>query len=244
MINEEEVQKSYANALRTAKGSGSSCCSPSTNEIRIDDILFTDSTTIPSFGCVKLDEYLKRELQLGDTVIDLGSGAGHDLFIAADLVGSRGKAIGIDFTDEMVAEVEAYVREHRIENVLMIKGNIDRIPLANGIADKIISNCVINLAMDKDAVFKEAFRLLRPGGSLIDADVISIRPMLESVKNDKSLWCSCIGGALTELEYRRKLQNTGFGRIDISFVSGSDKTFDATDFGIRSGIIRAQKLIR
>ena len=161
--------------------------------------------------------------------------------IAARIVGSIGRAIGIDFTDAMIAEAQSVAEEEGFSHVELIKANIEDIPLPDNIADVIISNCVINLALNKANVFKEAFRLLKPGGVLINADVIAASPLPDEIVNDKELWCSCIGGALTASKYRQLLEAEGFTNISIEIGTKNDVTFDKQEIGILSGVIKAQK---
>jgi ubiquinone/menaquinone biosynthesis C-methylase UbiE len=126
--------------------------------------------------------------------------------MAARIVGKDGKAIGIDFTDAMIEEAQSVAEKEGLSQVELVKAPIDNVPLPNNIADFIISNCVINLTFNKQKVFDEAFRLLKPGGMLIDADVISDRPLSKDIQSNDELWCSCVGGALTSDEYSKKIK--------------------------------------
>ncbi|OLS27229.1 MAG: Ubiquinone/menaquinone biosynthesis C-methyltransferase UbiE [Candidatus Heimdallarchaeota archaeon LC_3] len=243
MINENEVKRRYADALKNAKTSANTeCCSPG-NEIFVEDMITESISEQISFGCVRLEDILKKHIKKGMTVIDFGSGPGHDLFIAAELVGDSGRAIGIDFTDEMINEAKKSASNKGLTNVELIKSNIENINLPDNSADIIISNCVINLATNKESVFKEAYRLLKNGGVLIDADVISSKPLPKEIVNDPKLWCSCIGGALTKEDHEQILQKIGFKNIQVEYTSKEDITFEKTDLGINSAIIWAQKTV-
>jgi ubiquinone/menaquinone biosynthesis C-methylase UbiE len=180
-------------------------------------------------------------LEQGMTVIDLGSGAGHDLMIAAELIGPTGKAIGVDFTDDMITEARENAKINNLSNVTLVKANIRDIPLPDNSADAIISNCVINLALDKTQVFNEVFRLLKPGGIMIDADVIATQPLNRKIKENSDLWCSCIGGALTKAEHEEILNDIGFTDIKVKFGEHEEVQFAAPELSIRSGIIFAKK---
>ncbi|MFX0062455.1 MAG: methyltransferase domain-containing protein [Candidatus Hermodarchaeota archaeon] len=248
LITEKKIQESYTKALSKTKMSKSACCTSSTccppsSEVSIENIQSSsDQKSQPiSFGCILLEGFLNETLKLGDTVIDFGSGPGHDLMIAARIVGSTGRAIGVDFTDAMIAEAQSMAEKEGFTHVELVKANIEDIPLPDNIADVIISNCVINLALNKANVFKEAFRLLKPGGVLIDADVIAESPLPDEIVNDKELWCSCIGGALTASKYRQLLEAEGFTNISIEIGSKSEVIFDKQEIGILSGVIKAQK---
>ncbi|MHA1984294.1 MAG: methyltransferase domain-containing protein [Candidatus Hodarchaeales archaeon] len=241
MINESEIKRRYADALKSAKQSNdSSCCSPG-NEIFVEDMITEAVGDQISFGCVRLEDFLKEHIKEGMTVIDFGSGPGHDLFIAAELVGSTGKAIGVDFTDDMIAEAKEGALKRGLTNVELVKSNIDDINLPDDLADIIISNCVINLATNKESVFKEAYRLLKKGGKLIDADVISTKPMPDEIKKDSKMWCSCIGGALTKEDHEKILEKTGFTNFNIELTSQEQVTFEKKDVGIFSAIVWAEK---
>ena len=249
------IQDSYTQALQNAKkNTDASCCSPTTSiescctptsgsEILLSNInaeaLPTDQSI--SFGCYRLDQILETKLASGQTVIDFGSGPGHDLFLAARKVGSNGRAIGVDFTDAMIQEATSLAKEKGLTQVELVKASIENIPLDDNTADAIISNCVINLSMDKQKVFDEAFRLLKPGGQLIDADIISGGNFTETLKKNNDLWCSCIGGALTETETIKMLQKTGFKDIEVQLGEKSSFIFENKEFESFSAIIYAKK---
>ncbi len=151
----------------------------------------------------------------GDTVLDLGSGGGIDVFLAARKVGKTGKVIGLDMTPKMVESARANLARLNLENVEFKLGEIEHIPVANGSVDIIMSNCVICLSPDKEQVFREMFRALRPGGRLAIADEVALNPFSSEEKADPEKWCRCITGAVTEAEYSRTLQEAGFEQVNV-----------------------------
>jgi len=155
------------------------------------------------------------DLQEGETVLDLGSGAGADVLISARRVGPTGKAIGLDMTDEMLELARANAREAGFANVEFRKGYIEDMPLPDASVDVVISNCVINLSADKPSVIREAARVLRPGGRFAVSDVIADEDLDEVTRADMAAWTGCIAGALTEHEFRATLQDAGFSDIEI-----------------------------
>jgi ubiquinone/menaquinone biosynthesis C-methylase UbiE len=155
------------------------------------------------------------DLHQGEAVLDLGSGAGADVLISARRVGSTGKAIGLDMTDEMLELARANAIEAGVENVEFRKGYLEEMPLADESVDVVISNCVINLSGDKPAVIREAARVLRPGGRFAVSDVIADPDMDEKTRADMAAWTGCIAGALIKAEFRGALQAAGFDEIEI-----------------------------
>ena len=155
------------------------------------------------------------ELHEGETVLDLGSGGGGDVLVAARRVGSTGKAYGLDMTDEMLELARRNRDAAGVGNADFLKGTIESVPLPDDSVDVIISNCVINLSADKSRVLREAARVLRPGGRLAVTDVIADRDMDEQTRHDMQQWTGCIAGALTEEDFRRELTAAGFGAIEI-----------------------------
>jgi SAM-dependent methyltransferase len=156
------------------------------------------------------------DLKQGETVLDLGSGAGADVLISARRVGPAGRAIGLDMTDEMLELARRNAHEAGLENVEFHKGYIEQIPLADASVDVVISNCVLNLSGDKPSVIREAARVLRPGGRFTISDVIADEDMDDATRADMQKWTGCIAGALTRAEFEAALGQAGLVDIDIN----------------------------
>jgi arsenite methyltransferase len=169
---------------------------------------------VASLGCG--NPTALAELKAGETVLDLGSGGGIDVLLSARRVGPTGKAYGLDMTDEMLALARENQKKSGVQNVEFLRGEIEHIPLPDNSVDVIISNCVINLSADKDAVLREAFRVLKPGGRFAVSDVVvrgtDVPP---EVRKNMELWIGCVAGALEEGEYRNKLAAAGFDQITV-----------------------------
>jgi len=148
-----------------------------------------------------------------ETVLDLGSGGGIDVFLASKKVGPRGRVIGLDMTPEMIQRARDNAKRASLVNVEFKQGEIERIPLGDGSVDVIMSNCVICLSPDKPRVFREMFRVLRKGGRLAIADEVAVKPFTPQEKADSAKWCSCVSGAVAESEYRSALEQAGFGQV-------------------------------
>jgi arsenite methyltransferase len=238
----ETVREKYGEAARRirsdATGSCSSgsaseaCCDPVTANIytaaQEDEV--PDTAVKASLGCG--NPTALAELQAGETVLDLGSGGGIDVLLSARRVGPTGKVYGLDMTDEMLALAEANKRQSGLTNVEFLKGEIENIPLSSNSVDVIISNCVINLAGDKDRVLKEAFRVLRPGGRFAVADVVVRGHVPAEMRKSLELWAGCLAGALSDYDYVAKLAKAGFDNIGLepTRVYGSEaaRTFLAS----------------
>jgi arsenite methyltransferase len=219
------VKEKYRSAALRATSSGSSCCGAApANSCGGDPITSNlydaeQSGQIPveamlaSLGCGNPTALAK--LNAGDTVLDLGSGGGIDVLLSAKRVGPTGKAYGLDMTDEMLALANENKRKAGADNVEFLKGEIEHIPLPDNSVDVIISNCVINLSGDKDAVLREAFRVLKPGGRFAISDVVTRGEMLPEIRKSVLLWVGCIAGALEENEYLSKLAAAGFAEAEV-----------------------------
>jgi arsenite methyltransferase len=230
----ENVRNRYAAAARSATeanaeggccGSASGCGSTTLREeetaafgqqlygqdVREDA---PESAVAASMGCGVPTAV--ADLHEGETVLDLGSGAGADVLISARRVGPSGKAIGLDMTDEMLSLARTNAAEAGVENVEFVKGYIEEMPLPDASVDVVISNCVINLSGDKSRVLAEAARVLRPGGRFAVSDVIADPDMDEATKADMAAWTGCVAGALTRDEFERTLADAGFTSIDIN----------------------------
>jgi len=248
----ETVKEKYGQAALRVHSGGSSCCgaSPSsgcadpitsnlydaiqTNEIPQDAVL-------ASLGCG--NPTVLARLNPGETVLDLGSGGGIDVLLSAKRVGPTGKAYGLDMTDEMLALANENKRKAGAENVEFLRGEIEHIPLPDNSVDVIISNCVINLSADKDAVLREAFRVLKPGGRFAVSDVVTRGEILPEIRKNILLWVGCVAGALDEAEYRGKLSAAGFEKVDVEptriYRAADAKEFLATE-GIDSVAVAPQ----
>jgi arsenite methyltransferase len=219
----ENVRERYASAAKTAEGcgSGAGCCSPADETGVFGGTLYDEANReeVPegavnaSLGCGVPTAV--AELDEGETVLDLGSGAGADVLISAGRVGPTGTAIGLDMTDEMLELARANAAEAGLTNVEFRKGYIEAMPLEDASVDVVISNCVINLSGDKGKVLGEAARVLRPGGRFAVSDVIADPGMDEATRQDMAAWTGCIAGALTEQEFHAALEAAGFEEIEI-----------------------------
>ena len=155
-------------------------------------------------------------LKKGEVVLDLGSGSGIDVFIAAGKVGPKGKVIGVDMTKEMVGRAKRLAKSNGYKNVEFRLGEIEKLPVEDGSVDTIISNCVINLSTDRDKVFREALRVLKPGGRLTLSDIVAEKPVPAELKEDLDAWSACIAGALEKSDYLGKMTDAGFGKVEIT----------------------------
>lgn len=213
----DKVKEQYGRAIREGKGccSGDGCVPSFLPAESLYGPSFlgqiTSSMTEQSFGCGNPLE--DAGLKAGETVLDLGCGAGLDLLLASKAIGPGGRLIGVDMTDEMLDAAKENLKEQ--ENVLLVKGYLEDLPLENESVDVVISNCVINLSPDKGKVLKEAWRVLRPGGRLSVADTVFLRPVPPGISEFLSGWCGCISGALSAEEYRTFLAEAGFASIEI-----------------------------
>lgn len=164
------------------------------------------------------DPVALARLQPGETVLDLGSGPGRDLFEAARHVGATGRAIGVDFTPEMLERSRADAAERGLANVSIIEGELERLPLHCGAVDVVISNCVINLVQDKRLALIEAYRTLRPGGRFAVLDTAFETDPGQAVREDSDAWCSCVGGALVASDYEQLLRDIGYEDVKVEFL--------------------------
>jgi arsenite methyltransferase len=159
-------------------------------------------------------------LRAGERVLDLGSGAGLDLSLAARAVGPTGHVFGVDMTPEMLAKARANVARQGLANVTLLEGDIEAIPLPDASVNVVISNCVINLAPDKGTVFREAFRVLAPGGRFVVADMLATAPLPARIAEDPEAWGACIAGAIPEGDYVRLLRAAGFAETQVTRAAG------------------------
>jgi len=180
------------------------------------------------------------DLAAGMTVLDLGSGAGIDVFIAARAVGPAGKAIGVDMTDAMLVRAEANRRKLGIANAEFRKGEIEHLPVETATVDRVISNCVINLVPDKSVAFSEIYRALKPGGGFTVSDIVTRGTIPDRLRNDPELWAGCVAGALEQEEYLRIVRQAGFVGLDVA----ADRAYPmppGSTFELHSITLRAKK---
>ena len=216
-------QKYGAAALRVTSGDAACCgtassrgtCDPVTSNLYAtgETAELPTEAVAASLGCG--NPTALAQLEPGETVLDLGSGGGIDVLLSAKRVGPSGKAYGLDMTDEMLALARENQRKAGVANVEFLKGEIENIPLPNDTVDVIISNCVINLSADKDRVFAEAFRVLKPGGRFAVSDVVVRGDVPAAIRRSVELWIGCVAGALEEADYRDKLAKVGFEAIPL-----------------------------
>ncbi|MBN1858811.1 arsenite methyltransferase [Candidatus Bipolaricaulota bacterium] len=180
-------------------------------------------------------------LGVGETVLDLGSGGGFDCFLAAKSVGESGRVIGVDMTAEMIARARGYARDGGYGNVEFRLGEIEHLPVADETIDVIISNCVVNLSTDKQQVFRDAYRVLKPGGRLAISDTVALQEMTDELRADLGLVAACVSGAETSDTLRDLLVSAGFAEVRIIIAEGSREIVQG--WGGDSGNVRAEDLI-
>lgn len=213
------VKERYGQAALKVRAGGKGCCAGGSDPITADLYGETEQSEVPlaalqaSLGCG--NPTALAELRPGEVVLDLGSGGGIDVLLSARRVGPTGKAYGLDMTDEMLALAEENKKRSGVTNAEFLRGEIEDIPLPDASVDVIISNCVINLSLDKDRVFAEAFRVLRPGGRFAVSDMVLRGPLPAELAALVAAWTGCVAGALEESEYRAKLGTAGFAEINI-----------------------------
>ncbi len=220
------VRERYGEAaLRVSSGEKSSCCGTSCCGGVADDPITSNLYTEAETACLPKEAVLASlgcgnptalaELHEGELVLDLGSGGGIDVLLSAQRVGPRGKAYGLDMTDEMLALARENQRKAGVENVEFLRGEIEAIPLPDNSVDVIISNCVVNLSADKRKVITETFRVLKPGGRFAVSDVVVRGEIPSPVRRSMELWVGCVAGALSEQEFHSLLSEAGFEEIGI-----------------------------
>ncbi len=231
----EEVRKRYAErAIESQKGG---CCGPQETSTVSSNLYTTDEirelpqeALLASLGCG--NPVAVAEMREGETVLDLGSGGGIDVLLSARRVGPTGRAYGLDMTDEMLALARENARKAGVTNAVFLKGEMEAMPLPNGEVDVIISNCVVNLSPDKDKVLREAFRVLKPGGRIAIADIVTPGALPEVIQKNWALWTGCVAGALSIDQYTEKLRAAGFDGIEIeSFREYTGADAESSGFG-------------
>jgi SAM-dependent methyltransferase len=242
----DEVRDAYAKAALTVLDTGGAggCCGPdvaccgddvSSGATGYDAATLAevpDAAALASLGCG--NPIAVAELREGETVLDLGSGGGIDVILSARRVGPTGKAYGLDMTDEMLDLARKNAAEAGVTNVEFLRGYIEEVPLPGASVDVIISNCVVNLSVDKPSVFDEMFRVLRPGGRLGISDIVAEDALTPEQRAERGDYVGCIAGALSFAEYERELRRVGFADIAI------EPTYQAAA-GMFGAIVRAVK---
>jgi len=236
----ELVQRAYGAVARKQSsccGSGGSCCGQ-TKAYIVPDHPVPEAELGLSCG----NPLAFGHINVGDVVLDLGSGAGKDVFLAAQKVGNTGRAVGVDMTPEMLKlarrNAVKFFTTTGLANIEFREGKIEAIPVDDASVDVVISNCVINLSPDKPRVFREVYRVLKPGGRMIVSDIVLNRPLPDAAKNDADLYAACIAGALMRQEYLEAIRNAGFEKIELL----SDRTYEvdhACDDPVTGGVSKS-----
>jgi SAM-dependent methyltransferase len=231
VVREHYAERIKSNAsccgpLRQAQDNASDCCSTDSDLYPVD-LLATlpEGESAVSYGCG--DPITLASLQAGQTVLDLGSGAGLDCFFAAQKVGETGHVIGVDMTPEMLERARSSAKRLNISNVDFRQGYIEDLPIESNTVDVIISNCVINLSPDKSRVFAEAFRVLSSGGKLAVSDIVTDGPLPDPIKKSLSAWAGCVAGAVEVNEYIGMMEAVGFTDVSVKPVFFDKETVDA-----------------
>ena len=218
----ERVRQVYADVARKQ----SSCCATKSSCCDKKPYVMPDHPVPESdLGLSCGNPLAFGHIRKGQRVLDLGSGAGKDVFLAAQAVGEGGRAIGVDMTDEMLAlagrNAETFAATTGLRNVEFRRGTIEDLPVDDGTIDLVISNCVINLSTDKGRVFREVHRVLAPGGTMIVSDIVLNAPLPEALRDDSDLYASCVAGALRREDYLQAVRDAGFARVEVL----SDQTY-------------------
>lgn len=226
-MNPEEikliVKEKYSQIAKQSKEKGETSCCDTTDCCSEEDysVISDDYSKMQGYhpeadlnlGCGIPTEFAK--INPGDTVVDLGSGAGNDCFIARALAGENGKVIGIDMTEEMIEKANRNAKKLNYKNIEFILGEIEDMPLSNGTADVVISNCVLNLVPDKARAFAEVYRILKKGGHFCVSDIVLKGRLPEKLQKDAEMYAGCVSGALQMEEYLSVIRINGFSNIEI-----------------------------
>ncbi len=216
------VKEKYSEIANQDKDTNaSSCCGAGGCSTKVYNIMTDDYTQLDGYvqdadlglGCGLPTEFAK--IKKGDVVLDLGSGAGNDCFVARNEVGDEGRVIGIDFTEAMIEKARINAKKLDYSNVEFVYGDIDDMPLENNLADVVISNCVLNLVPNKEKVISEIYRVLKPGGHFSISDIVLIGTLPEKIKEAAEMYAGCVSGAIQKSEYIGLIEKTGFQNISI-----------------------------
>ena len=221
-VIKEMVKQKYSEiALQSRETNQASCCGSGCCSAEVYNIMSDDYSALSGYapeadlglGCGLPTQFAK--IKSGDTVIDLGSGAGNDCFIARNETGEDGREIGIDFTSSMIEKAKANAQKLGFVNVEFRQGDIENIPVSANVADVILSNCVLNLVPNKDKVFKEIFRKLKEGGHFSISDVVLVGELTEALRNKAEMYAGCVAGAIQKEAYLKLIRTNGFSNIAI-----------------------------
>jgi len=257
------VKSRYAKIAEQGKTeNASSCCGATTPSNKVYNIMMDDYSETEGYisdadlglGCGLPTHF--ANISKGDTVIDLGSGAGNDCFVARHETGTAGKVIGIDFTPIMIEKARINAEKLGYNNVEFREGDIDNMPISNDIADVIVSNCVLNLVPDKQKVIKEIHRVLKPGGHFSISDIVLVGSLPDALKQDAEMYAGCVAGAIQKTDYLKHVSNAGFSNVKIQkekpitipddilskyLDDDAIKTFNSDSIGIFSITVYAEK---
>ena len=229
----KHIQKRYAKFAKDASGCGCGCCSTEETSKKIgytkEDINQVPDANL-GLGCGNPTAI--GELHKGETVLDLGSGAGFDAFLAAKKVGYTGKVIGVDMTPDMIKKAKENAKKYNYSNVEFRLGDIENLPIEDSSIDVIISNCVINLAPNKEQVFKEAYRVLKPKGRMYISDIVLLKELSKEQRQDPDLIASCVGGAILKGKYTKLIQDAGL-RYDIISARAFNDEYPVQSLNLR-----------
>ena len=218
----EIVRQKYSEiALQDKETNASSCCGASCCSTEVYNIMSEDYTSLEGYdpdadlglGCGLPTQFAK--IKAGDTVIDLGSGAGNDCFIARKETGESGKVIGIDFTTAMLDKARVNADKLKFNNVEFRQGDIESVPVAANIADVVVSNCVLNLVPNKEGVFKEIFRVLKPGGHFSISDIVLVGGLPDALRKDAEMYAGCVAGVIQKDVYLKMITENGFTNLTL-----------------------------
>ena len=228
---EEEIKKFVKKRYGEMAKAGVSCCSSCECESSLielgkrmgysdEDLQNVPEASNMGLGCG--NPVALATLKEGDIVLDLGSGGGIDVFLAAKRVGPKGKVIGIDMTEEMINRAKSTAKKYGYANVEFRLGEIENLPVEDNSVDAIISNCVVNLSIDKEKVFREAYRVLKTGGKIMISDLVTEGKLPEEIKKSFDAWAGCIAGALEKNEYLDTIRKAGFKKVKVASESSYD----------------------
>jgi SAM-dependent methyltransferase len=219
------VKKRYGKIAENGKSCCPSCNSSLIEQAKLIGYSEEDIKSIPGVSNMGLgcgNPVALASLKEGETVLDLGSGGGIDVFFASKKVGPKGKVIGVDMTEKMIKKSRETAKKYGYKNVEFRLGEIENLPIENNSVDAIISNCVINLSPDKEKVFKEAYRVLKPGGRIMISDLVTEEKLPDEIKKSFDAWAGCVAGALEKNDYLDKIRKVGFKNVKIVSESSYD----------------------